>query len=160
TDCLEQLQDAIVALSDEMLVGPFSEDARTLMRLRSRLDAQIARRVVAFDASREWSADGARSAAGWIARELRMTHPAARREVRMGRQTRHMPVVTDSWEDGRMTSAHVSVLAHARLAADADDSFKELEEAFVAVAESGTPDDVRNITAQWRDAVDAERDDR
>src|SRR5262245_22445921 len=129
---VEAIQTAIAALVDQPVVGPFGDDIRELLRLRSRLDSQIARRVAAFDTSGEWAIDGSRGAAGWIARECRMTHAAAHSQVHLARETREMPLVTAAWEEGRTTTAHVQRLATARRAADADDAFKELEEAFLA----------------------------
>jgi hypothetical protein len=75
-------------------------DLQCLIVLRNRLDAQISRRVAAFDARREWADDGCRSAAAWVTKHCRYRTTSARTLVRVARQVRHMPVVQAAWEAG------------------------------------------------------------
>ncbi|MCU1426922.1 MAG: hypothetical protein JWL83_922, partial [Actinomycetia bacterium] len=83
----------------------------------------------------------------------------ARRRRKVARQARAMPAAADAWQAGRITSTHMDVLARTRNAAGADDRFADIERALVTVAETGTPEDVESVARQWRDALDAERQD-
>jgi uncharacterized protein DUF222/HNH endonuclease len=130
-----------------------------LHRLRTRLDAQVARRLAAFDASREWELDGKRSAASWIAHAWRASTAAAQLEVKTARQAGEMPLVAQAWQTATIGTEHVVALARTRHAARADDAFAEMEAAMVAVAKEGSPEDVIDVGRQWRDALDADRQD-
>ena len=61
-----------------------------LHRQLERLEAVFTRAVAAFDAGGTWSADGARTAASWVATKCRQPFPAVRHRVRLGRELRHM----------------------------------------------------------------------
>jgi hypothetical protein len=157
---LTQLEIAVGALESEEIDGlALADDLRALHRLQARFEAQVSRRVSVFDATHQWAADGSRSAAGWLVRHCRMLASAAHRRVKVARQLRSMPLVAAAWQSGAITTSHVEVLAKARHAAHADDRFAEMEAAFVSVAEAGTPEDVESVARQWRDALDAERQD-
>src|SRR5947209_7642079 len=54
-----------------------------LHRKLERLAAVVTRADAAFDAGRDWKADGARSAAAWVATRCREPLTTARRRVRM-----------------------------------------------------------------------------
>jgi hypothetical protein len=68
-----------------------------------------------------------------------------------------MPIVAEAWSAGAIGSDHVDVLARTRRSARADDRFAEFEATFCDVARAGRPEDVESIAHQWRDALDAER---
>jgi hypothetical protein len=55
---ISQLSTAVDALADEDLPFLLSDDLIVLHQLRSQLDAQISRRVRAFDRSKEWTLTG------------------------------------------------------------------------------------------------------
>jgi hypothetical protein len=143
--------------ADPVAGGPVGEELEALIGLRSRLDAQIARRMAAFDASCEWADDGHRSAAAWTVARCRLHDAAARRIVRVARQVRRMPLIADAWERGTINTGHAEVLARVRRVTRADGLFAEFEATFTDVAEAGRPEDVEAVARQWRDAVDAER---
>jgi hypothetical protein len=141
------------------MVGAQGDVLRTLLVLRSRLDAQIARRLTLFDRTKEYVLTGARSAAAWLRRQCRLHRRDANRMVKIARQVARMPRVRGSWEAGAIDTGHVAVLAAARRSARAPERFAEMEDAFVAVAEAGSPEDVTAVARQWRDALDADRQD-
>src|SRR3954452_21161469 len=114
---IAQLSVAVDALAADAIDGPLGSDLRELQRLRARLDAEISRRVAAFDKSGEWAVDRARSAAAWLTRAGRVS---AHREVKVARQLRDMPQVVAAWNAGEVATEHVQVLASARHAANAD----------------------------------------
>src|SRR5580693_8211885 len=47
----------------------------------------------AFEVGEEWAADGAKTAASWIATRCRVARRGAKRRVRLGRTLRHLPAV-------------------------------------------------------------------
>jgi hypothetical protein len=87
-----------------------------LRRQLDRLEAVAARAAAAFDASREWEEAGARSAASWLARQTRMPFRQAKRQVRLGRSLRHLPVCETAWLSGGIGADHVGLLASVRRA--------------------------------------------
>jgi hypothetical protein len=123
------------------------------------LDAEISRRVRAFDVSGEWAVDGARGAAAWLASWCRLATLPARREVKVARQVRALPQVDAAWRAGTVTTGHVEVLARARHAARANERFDAFEPHWLAVAEARAPEDLEQVARQWRDALDAQRQD-
>jgi hypothetical protein len=155
---VEELTTAIDGLASDDVEPVAGDEIVVLLAERARLDAQISRRVRAFDTSGEWALDGARSASAWLRHRCRLTDRDAHRLVRTARHVDAMPAVAAAWYAGSISSAHVDVLARTRHSANADDSFAEFEATFVDVAEHGTPDDVAKIARQWRDALDADLD--
>lgn len=92
----------------------------TLERLFARFEAFTTAAVANFDTSGEWASDGARNAAGWVATRCRLPMAQARRQVRRGRDLRHLPDCAQAWEDGEITSAHVDKIASLRSPATED----------------------------------------
>jgi hypothetical protein len=156
---VSQLSRAVVALDDEELPFLLADDLKQLHVLRSRLDAQISRRVRAFDRSKEWSLHGARTAGAWLQHACRATSRDASAEVSVARQVEQMPLVADAWRSGAISTAHVEVLANTRKQAKAPEAFADFEPALVGLAKVGSPKDVADIAQQWRDALDADRQD-
>jgi hypothetical protein len=85
-----------------------------LQGLTARLEAATTTLTGRFDTSDQWQADGARSAAGWLAWQTRLPRAVTRRRVRLSRALRHMPVTEGAWAAGEIDEAHVAVLAGAR----------------------------------------------
>ena len=56
--------------------------------------------TAAFEVGEEWAADGAKTAASWIATRCRVPRAAAKRRVRLGRTLRHLPAVAEAWREG------------------------------------------------------------
>jgi hypothetical protein len=86
------------------------EEGATVVELErqlARLDAVVARAVGAFDASGAWGTDGARSALAWVATSCRLPKALARRQVRQGKELRHLPLVARAWSKGEINGAHV-----------------------------------------------------
>jgi uncharacterized protein DUF222 len=158
-DAIDQLTLAVDALAGEEMVGRQGDALCALLVLRSRLDAQIARRLSVFDRTKEFVLTGARSTAAWLRRQCRLHRRDANRMVKIARQVVRMPRVGRSWEAGTIDTGHVAVLAGTRRSARAPEQFAEMEDAFVDVAEAGSPEDVTAVARQWRDALDADRQD-
>jgi len=96
------------------------ESVIALRRLLAQLEAITTRATAAFDAGREWQADGAQTAAQWVATECRLPRGAARRRVALGRHLRQLPVCEEAWLAGDVTGAHVAVVAGVRRRETAD----------------------------------------
>jgi hypothetical protein len=90
------------------------ETTQALHRQLARLEAVTTRAVAAFDAGRDWEADGARSVAAWLSVRCRLPVATCRRRVRLGRALRQMPVVEATWLAGDINGSHVGVVAEAR----------------------------------------------
>jgi hypothetical protein len=74
----------------------------------------VAPAAAAFDARRDWEADGARSAAAWMAVRCQLPVGTARRRVGVGRELRAMPATEAAWLSGYVNEAHVEGLIAAR----------------------------------------------
>jgi len=109
------LGDAIDELFERGAQACSTGDAMIeLHRLLARLDAFVTTAAAAFDATREWEADGARSAAAWLATRCRLPRRSARRRVCLGRELRTLPECETAWMDGEISEAHVTAIAAAR----------------------------------------------
>jgi hypothetical protein len=87
------------------------ETVVALHRQLERLAAVVTRAAAAFDAGRDWEADGARSSAAWISARCRLPHPAARGRVRLGRALGAMPATEGAWLAGEIAECHAEALA-------------------------------------------------
>ena len=114
-DVLEQLSDAIDAVcAAEPARLADRETILALHRELDRLEAATTRATAAFDAGGTWEAEGARSAAAWLATRARVAMPVARRRLRLGRALRHMAHAESAWLAGDIDATHVAALAEAR----------------------------------------------
>ncbi|MDA8268964.1 MAG: DUF222 domain-containing protein [Actinomycetota bacterium] len=115
---LARLAEAIDELA---AAGPEAcSDAATielLQRQVARLDGYLTAAVAQFDASGAWGADGARSAAAWLAAYCGLANSQARRQVRRGRTMRQLPALAEAWMAGDVTAAHVDALSAVRTCA-------------------------------------------
>jgi hypothetical protein len=85
-----------------------------LSRQLDRLGAVVTRAAAAFDARRDWEADGARSAAAWMAVRCHMPVTTARRRVGVGRELRVMAAAEAAWLRGEVNEVQVEALVAAR----------------------------------------------
>src|SRR5580704_17950231 len=67
-----------------------------LHQMEARLDSFVTEATAAFEVGEEWAAEGAKTAASWIATSCRVDRRAAKRRVRLGRTLRHLPLVTQA----------------------------------------------------------------
>ncbi len=85
-----------------------------LHRELARFEAFVTEATAAFEAGEEWAADGAKTAAAWIAARCRVPRPVARRRVRLGRTLRHLPCCAEAWREGQIGTEHARAIASAR----------------------------------------------
>ena len=107
------------AVIDELVAeGPDGlADGESMIGLRrelARLEAVVATATARFDTNRTWEADGARTAAAWLAWQCHLPKSVARRQVSLGRTLRHLPACEQAWLDGEITAHHVSVIGAVR----------------------------------------------
>jgi hypothetical protein len=91
-----------------------AESMEKLHQLQSRLDCFVTEATAAFEVGEEWAADGAKTAASWIATRCRVARPAAKRRVRLGRTLGHLPAVAQAWRDGAIGEDAARAIASAR----------------------------------------------
>ena len=116
------------------------------------LAAELVRAVAAFDAAGDHAADGALSAAAWIAHRVPMTRTAAARLVATARMTRRSEPLANALATGATTVSHVEQIA--RVVHKREDSFESHGDAVVNAAMPVTPEAFRACAAAWRSNVD------
>lgn len=143
--------DALCAADPAQFADP--ETIQALHRQAERLNAVAARAMRRFDAGRAWEADGARSAAAWLAVRCRLPVPTARRGVQLGRALRHMSAVEAAWLAGDIGEAHAFVFAAARTPATAA-HFERDEALLIAQASELRYHHFARVLAYWGQRVD------
>ncbi|MFV0309114.1 MAG: DUF222 domain-containing protein [Desertimonas sp.] len=113
-DRVEMGIDALAGVDlDGLTDGELDSELVGLMRLRHRLDAEIARRVQRWDARTVWLSDGSRSPAARLSRDGLVSRPAADRLVSTCRAVTAMPRAAEAWAAGDIGSDHVDLLRRA-----------------------------------------------
>jgi hypothetical protein len=109
---LTEVVDRLVEAGPQVLSD--GESIEDLHRELARLDALVTTATAAFDSSRDWEADGAKTASAWLATRCRLPRSVAGRRVRLGRKLRHLPVCEQAWLAGEITADHVATIAAVR----------------------------------------------
>ena len=156
---IEQLHEALDELAaDDVRVAAQADALVELERARTRLDAEIARRVVAMAHTGEHTVFGYKTVKQFLVARTRCAGGEAFRRVRTARELDALPSTFVAWQAGELTSAHADVIAKARHAARADERFGEFEAAMLGFAKRATPEGLAQLLAQWRDALDNDLD--
>ena len=161
--------DSLTAVTDltetiDRLVGPEpstfadSESMEALMRQFTRFEAVVTEAAASFDASDEWAADGAKTAAAWLARRCRLPQSQARRVVGRGRALRHLPACSEAWKDGSINAAHVDTLAAVRRDSTEDQLVRD-EKVLVDEATSLRFEQFSKMVAYWEQHADPDGTD-
>jgi hypothetical protein len=109
---LEQAADVLGELDPASLSD--DELGQTLVdwqRIESRLAASKARLTASFDLRGAYRADGAKSAAAWLARKTNGSPAAARAQTRLARRLRLMPLTAAALAAGQISERHAEILA-------------------------------------------------
>ena len=129
------------------------ESMEKLHHLEARVDSFVTEATAAFEVGEEWAAEGAKTAASWIATRCRVARRAAKRRVRLGRTLRHLPAVAGAWREGTIGTDQAGAIARARRhrteAAMARD-----EEMLVAQAEELGFEDFTGVLEYWKQLAD------
>ncbi|MGH9276679.1 MAG: DUF222 domain-containing protein, partial [Acidimicrobiales bacterium] len=151
TDALQELSASIDALAGGELRD--GESVVEIHRQLERLSAVVTKAVAAFDAGRTWEADGAQTAAAWLATKCRLPARAARQRVWLGRSLRRMARVEAAWLAGDIGEAQVEVLAKARQPGT-EESFERDEQTLVSQAAELRYSHFCRAMAYWRQVND------
>ena len=156
---VEQLHETLdKLLADDVRAAPQAADVVELERARARLDAEIARRLVAMSRTGEHTAYGYETVKQFLVARTRCAGAEAYRQMRTASEIDALSDTQAAWQAGQLTSGHADVIAKARHAARADQRFGEFEPAMLRFAKSATPEGLAQLLAQWRDAVDNDLD--
>lgn len=158
---LEALEDHVdAALADDPagLPGPVLADAlEREVRIRNKFAALDARLTGAFDASKEWMGNGARSVGAWLVTAGRERRTTVDRRVARGRSLRAMPVTWAAFAAGRINTDHVDTLVTAR--AGREEVFAVDEALLVGYAVDKRYVAFRQRVRYWCDQVDPDGTD-
>ncbi|HEY6427953.1 MAG TPA: DUF222 domain-containing protein, partial [Acidimicrobiales bacterium] len=132
-----------------------SESMEVLHCSLARFEAFVTEAAAAFETSEEWAADGAKTAAAWIATRCRLPRSAARRRVHLGRTMRHLPECVEAWREGRIGSDQARAIASARRYRT-ESSMDRDEGMLVAQASSMGFEDFYRALSYWKQLADPE----
>ena len=155
---------AITALCDVDVdaLGDRELDAElvALLRVRHRLDAEIARRASGWDRREVWRSDGSRAPWARLSRTAAVAPAVARATLRRARAVGSMPVVAEAWSAGEIGTDHVDLLVGAA-GSGRGELFARDEALLVTQCETLTWGDVTKTIRYWRHRADADlgRDD-
>ena len=138
---------------DELTDGEVADRIRDLDRDRARIEAEMLAAVAAFDARQIHEADGAASAATWIAMRADLSRPQASSLVKHGRLVRSHPATAEALASLGTTKVRVVLTAvndRTREAFDRDEAW-----ILAAIAEL-TVDETRTFMAACSQTVDQE----
>lgn len=107
------LQDLRADDLDATTVCGLSGQIKALLLGLASLEAELARRIAAFDSRRGFSESGSLDMVAWLRAECRLSSGAAAERVRVARATRDMPELGDSLAGGEISHQHAAVIARA-----------------------------------------------
>ena len=113
-----ELENFGVALEALMASGAANyddcESIEELHRLHARFESFVTEATAAFEVGEEWAAEGAKTAASWLATRCHVSRRVAKRRVRLGRTLRHLPECAQAWREGAIGIDQAQALASAR----------------------------------------------
>jgi hypothetical protein len=124
-----------------------------LHQLSGRLESFVTEATAAFEAGEEWAAEGAKTAASWIATRCRVPRAAAKRRTRLGRSLRHLPAVAQAWRDGDIGLDQARAIASARRHRT-EASMERDESMLVAQASEMGFEDFYRALSYWKELAD------
>ncbi len=151
---LKEFAEALDALmaSDARNYGD-GASIEELHLLLSRLESFVTEATAAFELGEEWAADGAKTAASWIATRCRVPRAAAKRRVRLGRSLRHLPQCAEAWREGSIGTEVAQALSSARRHRT-EGSMARDEGMLVAQAKELGFEDFSRALAYWKQLAD------
>ena len=129
------------------------ESMEQLHHLGARFESFMTEATAAFEVGEEWAADGAKTAAAWIATRCRVPRAAAKRRVRLGRSLRHLPAVAQAWREGDIGPDAARAIASARRHRT-EASMARDEEMLVAQATELGFEDFSRALSYWKQLAD------
>jgi hypothetical protein len=114
-DALADLEHALDRVAGQDLKGLFGpqvlERTRSLLTLKNRVDAELARTVREGELTQASDHDGAKTMQSWLRGHGRLSSSSAHRVVASGRALEHLPAVAAAFAAGRVTAEAVAVIA-------------------------------------------------
>jgi hypothetical protein len=147
-------------LSDEMKElfekGPPSdpESMEALLRHRNQVDAYLAMAAREFDQWGEYAADGAQTAAAWLAVKGHLPKGEARRIVKRGRALHHFPTCAEAWKHGGLSGAYLDTLIKARNPRTEEAMDRDEEKLTNAGCQPGRHDEFVKLLDYWEQEND------
>ena len=157
--CIEAMELENFAEALEALVASGAdnygdcESMEQLHHLSARFESFLTEATAAFEVGEEWAADGAKTAASWIATRCRVPRKTAKRRTRLGRSLRHLPQTAQAWRDGAIGSDQAQALAAARRHRT-EASMARDEEMLVAQATELGFEDFYRALSYWKQLAD------
>ncbi|MDQ3991891.1 MAG: HNH endonuclease [Actinomycetota bacterium] len=156
---MSELRSAIEALRGEVLSelpdAVVEEDFAEVHRACEQLQVERLRRLVEIERRRLFERDGHVSAAAWLRTRFKVTHGAARADLRLGRALEEMPATRRALADGEISASVAGILVSVREANPQE--FAADEGFLVESARLHSTNDLKKVAAYWRDAVERER---
>lgn len=157
---IEQIQNGIDALAEidptECTGEELAEAVVALEQAKARLCAHKARVLDAFSLSGQWSLDGSRSAAAWVAREMNTRIDDTRADVKLAKRLRAMPTTRAAFEAGAISERHadrLSKLAFSKRSC-VRNRFAEWEDTLVDKARTMDWPRLHQYLTYWTNAAD------
>lgn len=156
---LSALDELALADVSGVPAAALGSEITELTSLRNRLDAEISRRVEAFDRQGFCAADGAPSTQSWLRGRARLAPSAASVEVSNARGLRDLPATAAAWQVGEISAEHVRaiVLLAKQTSVEAT---QDVESGLVDIARLADPLRFGTELAHWRDALRRDRKPR
>ena len=156
-DTLTEAIDALVDAGAENFGDP--ESMEVLHRQLSRLESFTTEASAAFEVQGDWTADGAKTAASWIATRCHVPRGAARRRVYLGRVLRHLPRCADAFRNGDIGVDQARAIC-AQHQGRTEETLVRDEEMLVSQATSMGFDDFSRALNYWKQLADPDGADR
>ena len=149
---LLQVRDGLRLLAQEDLGLVAGDELVQLRRLCNQLEAEITRRVAAFDSAHGYSPDYL-STQSWLRGECKLSPSAASERVRVARKLSDLTQTADAFASGDIGFQHAALIT--RVADETGEQFDvEAETIFVTAARDLDPWRLRIVAKRFRDAVD------
>jgi len=158
TDPIRNIREAVDVLGGDDLRG-WSPGARSerlvgLLAAAERLQAEIVRTAGAWDGQGDWAVDGALSARSWLTARAPLTGWGASRLVSMARLCRRFPNTGEALAEGRVSCAHVEVMAPMVRRREAQ--YAANEETLLEAAGELPVEQFARVAQKWRECADDE----
>jgi Domain of unknown function (DUF222) len=156
---LEALTEAINGLIDEGVESHADEESvKCLVLQMTRLDSLTTKAIGAYDTSGDWALHGAKTCGSWLAVACRLPRAAAGRMVRRARHLRHLPIVSQAFENGEITPDHVDAFVRMRRV-DTEEVMARDEAVLVKQAKRLRFDQFVRALAYWDQLADPDGSD-
>ena len=130
------------------------------MKVRNRIDAELARTVRRADQAQAPEQDGLKSMASWLRGHCRLSARTSFATVRAGRTIEQLPAVAAGFAAGLITTDQIAVIApvvhpqNLAKAADLGIDLDEVDKVLTDVATTGPHDQLRQVVAHYLARLD------